>query len=162
MKKAQISDYLVIFILVFVIILFVFFNKLRNIETTFSKTKETSSDFKNDFVSSSVSKFRYLTIKGVSLNELMGVFVCYNKDIVDYGNGPINISYEIRNRLDQIYGLNNWKIELNNSICISSKEKRNETCEIPSDKEYIIYEFLFPLSCYVENSKGKIIISEVN
>ncbi|MBN2421996.1 hypothetical protein JXB41_02115 [Candidatus Woesearchaeota archaeon] len=175
MKRSQGSEFLGIVFLVVVLVVILLFNKIGSAGQNVIQTEKSMSDFKNIFVISSATKFQYITEKGISINELMGDYVCYRKEETDYGPviGKINLVDIIRLNLDNMLGKNNWKLELNKSACITSdylggywypfdeaqNHHKNETCSMFSDREYITFEFIFPLACRVEMSEGRIIIA---
>jgi hypothetical protein len=168
-KKAQGSEFIGMVMLVVILVIILLFFKVNLEREKVINTEYEIKQFKNIFITSSVTKFPYITEKGVSINELMGDYVCYRKEEVYYGPkiGQINIVEIIRRTLNQTFGPNNWKLELNESVCITSKNRlgywlpdtTKVKCTPFSDKEYVNYEFLFPLPCKIETGKGKIYIS---
>jgi hypothetical protein len=158
MKKAQISEFIVIVFLIVIIVFFVVMNKLNAMRDNVDKTKLLRTEYLNIYISSGLNKFPYIRINGISIEELMGVYVCYNNETADYGNFTINITKEIRKSLNDIYGGNYWQLEINNTNCLTREEFINNPCSALIDKEYIMYEFTFPLPCKPINSEGKLYI----
>jgi hypothetical protein len=161
MRKGQTSEFIAITLLVIVLTIILLFSKLNQSRNRITKTESSLQDFKNVFISTSVTKFPYITYKGVAIDEMLGAFMCYKTENVDYGKGGIGTVQVInfpRQTLNELYGAGNWRIELNESYCFDDKPMRYEPCEYP-EGEYISYEMYLPLSCRVGMAYGKIFIS---
>ncbi|MBN1502437.1 hypothetical protein JW930_02755 [Candidatus Woesearchaeota archaeon] len=156
-----------IILLIIVVSFVLLFSKLGAGREQVAKTESTIADFENIYLSTTITKFPYITEAGITLNELFGVLVCYDRDIENFGFDnnnqliEINIPVVIQNNLDQLYGRDNWAIELDNRYCINSQNLVEDSCGYLF-KEFVVYDFLFPLPCKVELRKGKIIISGDN
>ncbi|MBD3203080.1 hypothetical protein GF327_02200 [Candidatus Woesearchaeota archaeon] len=167
MKKAQSSEFIGVVLLVVVLVIILLFSKIRSAGTNVEKTKESIDDFNKIYVATSVTKFPYITEKGIPLNELIGVYICYTITNADYGRniGSIDIIDSIIKQLDRIYEKNNWKLELNSIACITSTGlegppvSSEKTCSPFPGKEYTMYTFMFPLPCKINTGIGKIYIT---
>ena len=159
LKKGQTSEFIGITLLVIVLVFILLFSKLSQGRNRLIRTEGSVSEFKNMFIATSVTKFPYITNKGVSINEMMGAFMCYKQEKVDYGSlGEIEVIAFPREQLDELYGNGNWKLELDESYCLDSNVLIPEKCDF-FKKEFITYEFYFSLPCKVEISYGKIYLS---
>ena len=169
-KKGQGSEFFGVVFLIIILVIALLFNKIINAKRGVSKTEETLQNYQNIYITTSVTKFPYITEKGIPINELMGNYVCYSKKIYDYGPnlGKIDMIKTIKETLNQTFGSGNWKMELNKSVCITSENEIGyfepegpsdaKTCTTFSGEEFVIYEFLYPLPCRVDFGSGKIYI----
>jgi hypothetical protein len=109
-------------------------------------------------VTTTGSALPYITAKdssgtslGIPIDELFGVYSCYGKEKVNYGNGEINIVSVIRSSLDGIYGKEGWALLLKNDstsskqVFITSSVKSDSGT--PSFSPYMTYDFRFPKPC---------------
>jgi hypothetical protein len=112
-KKIQASVYIGIVLLISLLVLFQLIFKLRSAEVTIAKTESVTRDYEEDFLFLSTVVAPYSTTKKVSLEELMGVYVCYGNDTIDYGNGLTwNFVEMSRNKFNEIFGKNHWILQL--------------------------------------------------
>jgi hypothetical protein len=164
-KKGQSQEFIGIAILVLVLTLIVMFNKIGSDRARLGQMETTQADSSNIWVSTSATKFSFITEKGIPISELLGDYVCYEDQIydnglkVDYGVtiGTIDIDATIRRELDKIYEPDKWLLDIDERACIDSKEFKREKCN-PIGKEYYSFEFMFPRPCDQDMSRGKIYI----
>ena len=158
-KTGQTSEFIGITLLVIVLVIILMFSKLNQGRSRLIRTEDSVSEFKNIFIATSVTKFPYITDKGVSINEMMGAFMCYKQEKVDYGElGEIEVIDFPRQQLNELYGEGNWRLELDGSYCIDSESLKPEKCDF-FKKEYVTYEFYFALPCKIAINYGKIYLS---
>ena len=98
--------------------------------------------------------FPYITANNVPIDQLLGVYMCYGKETVDYGLGEINIPEEIRNILDQAIGEDMWALQIGENTCVKSRTIEQNPCKMASNKQFKAHEFAFGLPCMVKVERG--------
>ncbi|MEM2121353.1 MAG: hypothetical protein QXU20_01700 [Candidatus Woesearchaeota archaeon] len=116
-KKAQSAEFISIVLLIIVITLFALFNKLSAGKKSISSIQTLTTEVKTTDVQLVTVVLPYTTKLGIPISELLGTLSCYGNDTVDYGAGiKISILQEIRTRLDELYGKDNWVLFLKSGI----------------------------------------------
>lgn len=162
MRKAQTSEFIGIVLLIIALSFVLLFNKLGSGRDKIMRTQTAIGDFEHIYTSASITKFPYITEQGVSLSELFGILICYNKVSENFGMDNegneiwINIEKTTQDNLNSLYGRGKWKLEVN-EYCIESSGLSSEECSYP-EQDYTIYDFLIPLPCRYEIVKGRIFL----
>ncbi|GEM_PF-5541726 len=152
-KKAQSSEFIGIAVLVTAIVLIAIFTRMQLAGSMTSRAESLLKGFRIAGISTTGSVIPYVTINGIPIEELIGVYSCYGNETVDYGNGiKISIPENIRITFDKIYGKDGWALFLKKDaeknsypLFLSSTEKSGEGK--PSFSPYISYDFRFPKPC---------------
>jgi hypothetical protein len=155
MRKAQISEIITIVIILLVLLIFTVMSRLSLLESSVSRAENTAAKAKISGISTTGSVLPYITVKGIPLEELIGVYSCYGDQEINYGNGKIDIVLEIISAFDAIYGRNKWAVSIigDNSVFIDSEGVSDR--EIPDFKNFISYDFVYPKPCKVgEKASG--------
>ncbi|MBU0757467.1 MAG: hypothetical protein KKF44_05350 [Nanoarchaeota archaeon] len=166
MKKAQGSEFLSVVLMVIVLVIILLFSRVKQSRDNIYDTQGLMTKGKNVFLTTSITKFPYITEKGISINELMGTYVCYDNTEPFYGPtiGTIDLIATIRKNLDSIFRKGQWKLEIGEKACITSDDFIGPPDTAPSkctqfqNEEFISYDLVFPLPCSQEISTGKIIL----
>ncbi|MGC8929705.1 MAG: hypothetical protein ACP5OZ_04210 [Candidatus Woesearchaeota archaeon] len=116
-SKAQSAEFISIVLLIIVITLFALFNKLSSGKKSITNIQTLTTEVKTTDVQLVTVVLPYTTKLGIPLSELLGTLSCYGNDTVDYGAGiKISILQEIRTKLDELYGKDNWILFLKSGI----------------------------------------------
>jgi len=116
-KKAQSAEFISIVLLIIVITLFALFNKLSGAKKSITNVQTLTTEVKTTDVQLVTVVLPYTTKLGIPFSELLGTLSCYGNDSVDYGSGiKISILQEIRTKLDELYGKDNWVLFLKSGI----------------------------------------------
>ncbi|MBN1156507.1 hypothetical protein JXA85_02750 [Candidatus Woesearchaeota archaeon] len=163
MRKAQMSEFLGIMMMVIVIVLFVVFNKLSMTSAQVQKAEEMGSDFENKNMWQGTNVLMMAKVDGMHMSELIGIMVCHNNDVLSLSeNQKINISKLIIITLDDYYGESRWSLEMHESDnigCISSQGYSiDERCSLPEYNDVKSFNFLFPLTCEINYGEGVIYV----
>jgi hypothetical protein len=153
-KKAQTPEFIGIIILVIVIAVFAMFARVNSSSTAVRESEETLREYQTLRFLLISKVFPYVTINNIPIEQLLGVYMCYNNETVDYGSGAINITQGIKGTLDYAVGQDLWALQIGDTICMKSKTIEPGQCTIPSNKKYKAHEFAFGLPCFVGVKKG--------
>ena len=157
-KKAQSSEFIGIAVLVSAIVLIAIFSRMESSASMVSRAESVMRNTRLSGVTTTGSALPYITAKdssgnslGIPIDELFGVYSCYGKESVNYGNGEINIISVIRSSLDGIYGKDSWALLLKNDSANSRPVFITSSAQLssgsPSFSPYITYDFRFPKPC---------------
>jgi hypothetical protein len=163
MKKAQISEFLAIVMMVIVIVLFVIFNKLSSTKSAIDETEKMTTDFENENMWQGANVLMLTKIDGVHMSEMIGIMACHKTDEISFSqNQKINISELIFITLDDYYGKDRWSLEIHESnatSCIGGAGYANQgKCGLPDGVDVKAFNFLFPLTCKVGYGEGIIYV----
>jgi hypothetical protein len=157
-KKAQSSEFIGIAVLVASIVLIAIFSRMESASSMVSRAESIMRNMRVSGIAATGFSLPYITAKdksgtslGIPLEELFGVYSCYGSEVVNYGNGDINISSLVTTSLDSIYGKEGWALLLQNqsgnskTLFLTSSIKSESGA--PSFSPYLSYDFRFPKPC---------------
>ena len=125
-KKSQASEFLAVALLITGVTIFALMSQLSNVGREASETTGIMTSIKTSDVQLVSVILPYTTDKGIPVAELLGDLSCYGKQEVKYSNVSgvdltINITEELRKRLDALYGKDNWVLYLDSGQVITPK-----------------------------------------
>ena len=158
-KKAQAAEFIGIAVLVVALVIIMIFSRMETAGSLVSRMESTLKEFRIGSVTTTGSVIPYVTVNGVPIEELIGDYSCYGKEEVDYGNGKINITEELRKNFNSIYGENTWALLLKkdsekNSFPLFLTSSIKKETGLPSFDSYIAYDFRFAKPCRLSKGKG--------
>lgn len=154
MKKAQISEFIGIAILVLALTIFLLYNGVSSAESGLASSKRVIEISKVSNLNTGGATFPLVTSGGIPIADLLDFAVCYNVKKADYEAFSIDIDKEVEETLDSFYGKGNWMLSIESEdlkLCFSP-DLFFEECSIKGD--YLSYEFLLPLSCSYDYAEG--------
>ena len=157
-KKAQTPEFIGIILLIIVLAIFAMFARVDTSSIYVRESQESLREYQTNRFLLIAKVFPYITANNVPIEQLLGVYMCYGNETVDYGLGEINIISEIRQILDQAVGEDTWALQIGENTCIKSKTKQQGKCTIPSDKPFKAHEFAFGLPCEVRIERGTLFV----
>jgi len=169
-RKAQSSEFIGIAVLVASIVLIAIFSRMESASSMVSRAETIMRSMRISGVAATGFSLPYITAKdkygnslGIPMEELFGVYSCYGTEVVNYGNGDINISSVVRTSLDSIYEKGGWALLLQNqsgnSKTLFLTSSVNSESGSPAFSPYISYDFRFPKPCMPgENEAGVLFV----
>jgi len=159
MKRAQMSEFLSIMVLIILLVVGLVIFKINSQMTATKQLEQTLSNYRATYILTTSTLFPYVTIEGEKLGLLIGRYACYqNSTMVSRSGTKIYFFQAIRERLDQIYDVDNWAVEINNQLCITSKDTYATRCEIISNRKYFTFDILVSVPCEYEDIRGLLYI----
>lgn len=153
-KKAQTPEFIGIILLIIVLAIFAMFARVNTSSVYVRESQESLQEYQTNRFLLISKVFPYITANTIPVEQLLGVYICYGNETVNYGFGEINITLEIRNILDQAVGEDMWALQIGENTCFKSKTKQQGKCTLPSGKPFKAHEFAFGLPCKVEIGRG--------
>jgi len=157
-RKAQSSEFIGIAVLVSAIVLIAIFSRMESASSMVFRAEEIMHNMRISGAAATVFSIPYTTARdrsgnslGIPLEELLGVYSCYGSEVVNYGNGHINMTELLRSTLDSIYGRDGWALLLQNQsanskpLFLTSSVKSEDGT--PEFSPYLSYDFRFPKPC---------------
>ena len=157
-KKAQTPEFIGIILLIIVLAIFTMFARVNTSSLYVRESQESLTEYQTNRFLLISKVFPYITANNIPIEQLLGVYICYGNETVNYGLGEINITLEIRNILDLAIGENMWALQIGNNTCIKSKTKEQGQCMLASNKRFKANEFAFGLPCMVKIEKGTLFV----
>ncbi|MBI4439199.1 hypothetical protein HY640_04665 [Candidatus Woesearchaeota archaeon] len=111
--KAQIEQSLGITLLIVALLIVLILNSASR-SSLFQKEAATALEkTETNLISTATLTSSYATDKGIPVDELLGVYMCYGEKEARYGEAlKVDTFSEIRSILDKTYGKDNWLIEM--------------------------------------------------
>jgi hypothetical protein len=157
-KKSQASSYIGIMLLILVIVIFAMFGRVGSSTKYVRESEESLKKYQmNRFLITS-KVFPFITINRVPIEQLMGVYMCYDSEIIDYGIGEINFTKEVIEILDTAIGEDLWSLQVGDITCIKGNTISKQPCTLPIDKSFMSQEFGFALPCKPEVDKAVLFV----
>ncbi len=161
MKKAQITEFISMMLMVIVIVIFVMFNRLGSTRTAIDEAERLGNDFENENMWQGANVLMLTKISGMDMSELIGIMVCNKVDVVTTSkNQKINISELTFKVLNNYYGQERWALELyrnGDAVCLKEGH-REQKCDLPSGDDIKAFNFLFPLPCGTGFGEGVVYV----
>ncbi len=158
MKKAQTSEYLGIIILVIVIAVFAMFGRIGRSSVAVEGSLESLREYQSNRFLLITKIFPHITIKNVPIEQLIGVYVCYDNETINYGTGDINLSKELSFVLDNSVGKHEWLLQIGESTCIDSGSLQHTKCHLPPTRDIMSHEFVFSLPCDLDFERATLFV----
>ncbi len=169
MKRGQGSEFISIILLVVLLVTLLLVAKLSSAKRGIAETEIVVDDYSDRYVFGSSTKFPFITEKGIPINEMLGVYYCYNKTVADYGDlvGTIDIDNAIVKTLDLYYEPGKWNLEIGGYACLDSSGLTGPP-NVPADtitrcpgfpgKEYEVRHVVYPLPCRIGMGTARLMI----
>lgn len=161
-RKAQMSEFTAIALLLISFILFSLFNMLNNAETKISTTQTLIDTTYALRAATAANSGLKTTSKNIPVYDLLGNVACYQQETADYGTLKVNIGSELRSIFDPTFGEENWMFETkleDKYVCVSSTFVK-EPCKKEQNMGYKVYEFLIPVGCQIDYARGSLYVKE--
>lgn len=157
-KKAQTPEFIGIILLIIVLAIFAMFARVNTSSIYVRESQESLREYQTNRFLLTAKIFPYITANNVPIEQLLGVYMCYGNETVNYGLGEVNITLEIRDILDQAVGEDMWALQIGDNTCVKSKTKEQGKCIMPSDRPFKAHEFAFGLPCVVRIERGTLFV----
>jgi len=155
MKKAQMSEFMSIIILVIILVAALIITKINSYQTSSKQIEESLSNYRLTYILTTSTLFPYLTVEGEKIGLLLGRYSCYRNEVMTGRTGdPIYFFPTVREKLDEIYGQDMWAIELNAEMCITSTDIFGSVCHIDPEYTYYSFDMLISTPCTYEDITG--------
>ena len=153
--KAQLSEFISIIVLVMIIVVFVMLNRLSSSSAIVGQGESAMQEYKRTYTGLTSIIFPAITINGTPIGEILGISTCYNTAIVDFGLGEINLTKEVKLKLDGLLGKDAWLLQIDQR-CFSSNGLAQEKCS-PSESMSVV-DIFYPLPCQQKSAEGRLFV----
>ena len=155
-KKGQMAIFLSIAVIIILLTLVLFFDRIRSTRYAVSRTSSSIQDYRDVYTKTAPYLFPQITVNEYSLSRLFGYYSCYHEINFELSGYNYHLVQDTQRELDNFFEKDQWLLELNKSLCIDSNSYSEGVCKQPYRKNIYTYEFMYPLPCRTDHADGLI------
>ena len=147
-KKSQMSEFISIALMITALVIFMMFSRMSSMGNKLKRTEFTMDNYKSAYILTTTTIIPFITINGVRVSNLIGTYICYKNATIKVDTSRETYFFQaIREKFNEVYGLNMWALNINKQLCITSTSINPGKCYISSEKEFFVYNLNVPKPC---------------